>query len=369
MMDRIKKALYSPSRQSLKDKMNELKNKEIIIYGAGSFGKEMLSLFGSYGINVSAFLDINAAKIKSVQNVPAYTLENYPYDKNNKTVVFSIVCDKDIRKKIIENIRNTGFKNIIEAQSLRCLYVNYSDGYVPDAEMDHKKISAAYALMSDEKSRQIFINNIYAHLTGDYSRCSNYEDPMDTQYFPNDIESVSGYDVFVDCGGFIGDTVQAVLDKKKSRKIISFEPFIDNYKRLAETCENADTDTEFLLFNSAVSDSISQLFFKSGTGSGTLSSDGDILVNTVSIDKAFMGVAPTFIKMDIEGEEIKALNGAMNTIKKYTPDMAVCVYHNIEHIWEIPLLIDSINKNYSYYLRSYNSYTMETVLYAIKKEF
>lgn len=368
MLDEIKKALFSPSRQTLNDRLDELRNKELLIYGAGSFGKEMLSLFTSHGINISAFLDKNAEKIGSIENVPAFTLENYPYIKSGKTVIFSIVCDKDVRESIMSDIKRQGFENIIEAQSIRCLYVNFSDGYILDADTVFERIQSAYLLMSDEKSKNIFANNIFAHLTGNYSRCTQFEDNMDMQYFPEDIISSNGYDVFVDCGGFIGDTVQAVLDKKKSKKIISFEPFTDNFKMLTETCENSDSNTEFILFNSAVSNKISQYHFKRGTGSGSLSSEGDILVNTVTIDKAFMGIAPTFIKMDIEGEEINALNGAVKTIKKYTPDMAVCVYHNIDHIWEIPLLIDSINKNYSYYLRSYNAYTMETVLYAIKKE-
>ena len=62
MMDSIKKALYSPTRQPLNDRLDELKNKDILIYGAGSFGREMLSLFISNGINVSAFLDIMLRK-------------------------------------------------------------------------------------------------------------------------------------------------------------------------------------------------------------------------------------------------------------------------------------------------------------------
>lgn len=368
MPDKIKNALHSPSRPVLKDKLDDLRTEQILIYGAGSFGREMLSLFSSNGITAEAFIDKNADTIRSVENVPVFSLDNYPYDKSGKTVIFSIVCDKDIRRKIISDIRMSGFEKIIEAQSIRCLYVNYSDEYSLSADDVFERISAAYEILSDEKSKNIFVNNIYAHLTGDYSRCSEFEDPMDEQYFPSDIASVSGYDVFVDCVGFIGDTVQAVLSKKKSKRIISFEPFTDNFIKLADKCSDISGDTEFILFNSAVSDKISQVYFKSGTGSGAVSSEGDILVNTISIDKAFMGVSPTFIKMDIEGEEINALCGAEKTIRKYTPDMAVCVYHNIEHIWEIPLLINSINKNYSFYLRSYNAYTMETVLYAIKRE-
>ena len=34
-----------------------------------------------------------------------------------------------------------------------------------------------------------------------------------------------------------------------------------------------------------------------------------------------------FIKMDIEGAERKAIMGARNTIAKFRPRMALCIYH------------------------------------------
>lgn len=360
--------ISSPARSSLNEEMKKFENKEILIYGAGSFGKEIYELFKRCNISVSAFLDRNAGAMGKICNTPVYTLENYPESRADKTVIFSIVCDKEVRKKIISDIISSGFKEIIEAQSIRCMYVDFSADYNKETDYITDRIEKAYNLLSDSKSRDIFLNNIYSHLSGDYSGCGRNEDRMDNQYFPDDLGTEMDYSVFVDCGGFIGDTVEAVLKRHNPDKIISFEPFADNYRKLSEVCENSESETEFILFNSAVSDRVSQQRFKTGTGSGTVSDDGDIIVNTLSIDEAFHGIKPTFIKMDIEGSEISAIKGAEKTIRKYAPDMAVCVYHNIDHIWEIPLLIDSFQKGYKFYLRSYNSYTMETVIYAVKGE-
>ena len=69
--------------------------------------------------------------------------------------------------------------------------------------------------------------------------------------------------------------------------------------------------------------------------------------------------------MDIEGAEIEAIKGARNTISKHKPDLAISVYHKIEHLWEIPLLIKSLKSNYKFYLRSHEHFNQETVLYAV----
>ena len=69
--------------------------------------------------------------------------------------------------------------------------------------------------------------------------------------------------------------------------------------------------------------------------------------------------------MDIEGAELEALKGAEETIKRYRPKLAICVYHKPEDIVEIPKYILNINPDYKLYLRHYSDNAGETVLYAI----
>jgi hypothetical protein len=90
-------------------------------------------------------------------------------------------------------------------------------------------------------------------------------------------------------------------------------------------------------------------------------------VETLSIDDLVesKGISRVdFIKMDIEGSELKALQGALNTIKRDRPKMAICIYHRLVDFVDIPEFILSLNLGYSFYIRHYTIYDEETILYA-----
>ncbi len=70
--------------------------------------------------------------------------------------------------------------------------------------------------------------------------------------------------------------------------------------------------------------------------------------------------------MDIEGLELSALQGAKESIKKYKPNLAICIYHKNSDIVDIPKFIIDLNLGYKLYIRHYSMCTEETVLYAVK---
>jgi hypothetical protein len=75
--------------------------------------------------------------------------------------------------------------------------------------------------------------------------------------------------------------------------------------------------------------------------------------------------APTFIKMDIEGAEPDALEGARHTFEMHHPAAAICVYHASEHLWRVPLLLQAMCPDSKIYLRRYAEECWELVVYAV----
>ena len=79
---------------------------------------------------------------------------------------------------------------------------------------------------------------------------------------------------------------------------------------------------------------------------------GEDNIEIVSLDEDIQEPV-TYIKMDVEGFEIPAIIGAKNHIRNDRPKLAICTYHIISDIWEIPKLIKCIAPDYRFYLRHY----------------
>ena len=94
------------------------------------------------------------------------------------------------------------------------------------------------------------------------------------------------------------------------------------------------------------------------------------VVDTSTIDDFCRqrNVTPDFIKMDIEGAELSALKGGIETIKKYRPQLAISIYHSDDDFINIPMYLYDNLENYEFRLGHYSPYMLETILYAIPEE-
>ena len=73
-------------------------------------------------------------------------------------------------------------------------------------------------------------------------------------------------------------------------------------------------------------------------------------VSATAID-SLTNEAVDYIKYDVEGAEKEALMGSCRIISEYRPALLVSAYHRSEDIFELPLLISSLEPSYKLYLR------------------
>jgi FkbM family methyltransferase len=72
-----------------------------------------------------------------------------------------------------------------------------------------------------------------------------------------------------------------------------------------------------------------------------------------------------YIKLDIEGAEMAALEGARHIITTHRPKIAVCLYHKDSDFWQIPQLLHEMVPEYEFYVDSFIAFPpWETVLFA-----
>jgi FkbM family methyltransferase len=172
----------------------------------------------------------------------------------------------------------------------------------------------------------------------------------------------------VDCGAYDGDTLRQVRALGLELDAYAgFEPDPANFVKLtAEVNAGAGAPTTTGLWPCGAWSHTCQLRFSAGQGSGSaVDSQGNTVIQCTTLDEALPSFRPTVVKMDIEGAEHAALLGAARSIQTHRPGLAICLYHEPAHLWEIPFLIESWNLRYRLYLRCHYYSGFELVLYAI----
>lgn len=362
-------------RSIFHEEIGNYKKNKVFLYGGGNAGKLTHSFLEDMDISIEGIIDKNADNIKAVSDIKIMSPKYFELNVSKECIVIvSFLCNKDEFDFQKARLSDMGVKKVVyfhDIFNLRMLnnYLmestsNSMKDNLTTMPADITKISFAYSLLEDEKSKNIFLNFIEGILTINSNKFSLPDEEI--QYFPNDISFQRGYQRFVDCGSYNGDTIlelNRIIGKVE--KIACFEPEPSNYLKLIDTIHCHDIAEESLCFEYGVWDKFETLRFKDKqNGASGISTSGELEIQCAPIDETLKDFKPTFIKMDIEGAELKALLGAKETISKLKPDLAISVYHNLKDIWEIPLLIQSYNSEYKIYFKSHGLHGMETIMYA-----
>ncbi|MBE7091956.1 MAG: FkbM family methyltransferase [Clostridiales bacterium] len=210
------------------------------------------------------------------------------------------------------------------------------------AKSNKEKIEKAYSLLSDEQSKKVFKEIIEYKLDGEIRHLINAES---TENEMISLFNLNSNEMFLDLGAYNGDTVIKFTSFVNNyREIFAIEPDIKNYNKLVRNTQHLK-DITYL--NKAVSDKTGEMLFSQKGGRNSREGGKTLIecINVDSLNKEF-----SFIKMDVEGQEANAVLGAKKQIQKGAK-MLISAYHRSEDIFEIPLLVHSINPNYKVYLR------------------
>lgn len=153
-------------------------------------------------------------------------------------------------------------------------------------------------------------------------------------------------DTVLDCGANVGVFTRFALDAGAA-KIVAIEPAPDNLECLRRNFAQEIAAGRVILVAKGVWDRPDELDLKIEEGNeaaATFVMNLDKVTRTVRVPlttidalAAELGLDRVdFIKMDIEGAEVRALHGARQTLARHHPRLSIAVYHDWEHPVEVP---------------------------------
>ncbi len=297
----------------------------------------------------------------------------FPPEKIRETPDAVIVILSSAIKGVSETIRKLGLNNQIRVAPLLA-YRFICDSYENPLRLTEsvKRFADTY----ENDLRVIFDNN------DDYTKAfldQRMTESREFGFFPMDLYDSFEYEEYLvdgdispkgnitllDCGAYIGDSIEQIykIYGSKLKCAYAFEPDKEN---MAELESKLGGNIGFVLrrFQCGVYDSEGTLRFVKVGDELERNEAGDIVIKTTTIDKAVDNkdiVGTLVIKMDLEGSEINALRGATQTIQRYRPYIVTCAYHHMNDLVRIPKTIRGIDDSYTFFIRA----GIHTEIYAI----
>ena len=298
------------------------KGSHCLIYGAGVAGHYLAGRFKQFGVNVDAFIDPDESK--------------GPVDDQTGIKVIT-------EKELAGNITLYGDKTLVISYSVKPVADEIRKRLIGDVGISEKNIIGG---IFDWRNNQ-------------------------GQYF--DFFEARENEVFVDCGCFDGATCYNFAGwcgAKGFDHIYSFEADLKNYARAREIlaplgkcdlypCGTADVNKKVYF----AADAFETSCIISKEEAEKRNFEGVEEIETAALDDVLAGKRITFIKMDIEGAEYEALQGARKLIMENRPRMAISVYHKFEDFVILADLVLGIHPDYRISFRHYGFDDLETVMY------
>ncbi|WP_424689155.1 MAG: FkbM family methyltransferase [Halarcobacter ebronensis] len=344
------------------------KDKQLVEEFISSSKKKFILGINKFTKSIQKYVEVDGViddftRVQSSRKKLIYKIEDVPKD----ALILSVSTGSPLEVK--EELDKRGFENINYLAFYKYSSLDLKEPpFICDFEEDYKnnksKYEKVYTLLRDEKSKEVFTKVVNFKISFDFDFMEGFTNNHEEQYFDKDLIPNIKDIVFLDGGSYVGDTLPSIIknfpDYKKIYCIEPNELHINIAKRDFGTHERIEFINCGLGKEKLVCEENSNIKHHGTHDYQALNID--------TIDNLIQQKVD-FIKLDIEGAEQDALIGAKDTIKKYQPILAVCIYHKAQDWYKVPEIILNICSEYDIYLRHYMEGIYETVMYFIPKRY
>ena len=345
---------------------DDLLNRKIVLYGAGSLGHMALDLFDKAGI---ANFEIVDKKVKMLDGKIVKKLDDLNEDcKRNKLflVAISTIAYNDIESEL----RMAGICNIMQFYTYA--YLKFpkllSNGwFIHDISSDIKNeiVSVCELLKHHEYSLAHYIQFCWWKMREREEISEEFKVLSGKKYFAAPVMPVLGRkEVFLDCGCHEGNIIRNFIKlvNGEYENIYAFEPDKINLNKAKEKLQDETVHWD----DRALGEKIEKKNFESELGFASKFMEyGKEIIDVVAIDD--LDIKPTIIKLHVEGAEYNVLEGAIETIKENRPIIMVLGDHNSDGLTRIPMYIKRL-KDYKLYFLLHDYCGNSAIYYMIPKE-
>lgn len=337
-------------------------HQKIFVFGAGEHGKNWTNILTEYGVKVDGICDNNQALWgkKICGDVLCYS----PQEMKEIAPGIIIIAVRRYQE-IYEQLQGMGFSNLSVASTNTIGFkLNYAFAE-NDVWVDNliDEVLEVMRICEDELSRQICYETVYQWFVNENSNITYCGRP----YFIQELAKKND-EKLVDAGAYVGDTIEDFLKSYGDdfSRVYAFEMDSANFRTLKEMTRTLTPQIreKIHLINKGLWNECKTLRYDSNCQTSKLSDEGELETTVVPLDEELKDEEVTFIKMDIEGAEPKALEGCQNHIRRDKPKLAISIYHSATDFYTIPRYIKELNPEYRILIRHHSEDESDTVCYA-----
>ena len=316
--------------------------KPIVLYGMGNGADKIINILEFFGIEYKGVF----ASDGFVRNklFHGHKISSYNELKSKYGDMIVLLCFGSSLQDVIQNIKRIANEQELYAPEVPVI----GDGLFTEEYYNlHKsEFDFVRSKLADDLSVKTFDNILKYKLSGkiDYLlECEvNENEPYQTF-----LELKN--ETFIDLGAYNGDTAIDFANRCPNYKqITAIEPDIKTFKKL----QNNTSDLKNIeLINACISSRCGMVPFSAKGGRNSSIGDGGDMLKSITVDS--LNTEATFIKMDVEGEEVGAIEGAKETILKQKPKMLISAYHRADDFIKIPQAVLGIRNDYKIYMRHF----------------
>lgn len=319
--------------------------KPIVLFGAGCTSEFIVDQMHEMGIYPEYFCDNDNGKVgKRIAGLKVLSADCLQKIQDCYIYITTQLYYKEIKEQLV-------CLGICENRILQCDIIYqfpWEKQIIPYLEDNEDVLDRFYDGLQDAKSKLVFENRLKFLITRKREYMIRIHDNV--QYFDETVFNSARIKNYIDIGAYTGDTIAQFCKLNNIYEHIwGFEPDRELYKTAKRNLRGCKGVT---IVPCATSDFDGTTLVESGLGKMQTidnqysrdSSSGQTF-EVLKLDTYFANrdINTCFVKMDIEGAELATLKGMRRFIERNTPILAICVYHKLEDIVEIPRLLDSLN--------------------------